>query len=444
MTIGQRIGVPELERLPLLFRETFRDQPSVERGGATLVGAGTTFSNGLVLNGSGNLRYAVSSAKVLRAAGSLKLDVTLPDPAAGVYMLDFGTAAATELFWIRLAGGNLQIALFGVLVLNVAAPAAGRHTIILSWTSGATTTWVDGVSQGTSAAAFTYNSALTKMTIGGRADDLVRFTGTIHSFEIYGAAATAADEPHLRDGSIVSDIDLDKALVWLPGKSFYKRASDSKFVTEVRGRAGITEALMGSDGVTAAQFPSIVRPRGFSFDGGDQITIPDADALSFTTGNADLPFSIAVLVNGSVTGNWSLIYKGSGFGASDYGEYEIYCPSGGSIYVLLADSTLGGVIYVSTAAALKTGMTYVLAVTYSGAGAAGLKVYRNGSALSTSAGSSGSYTCMRNTAAPLVLGRGRIAYYLTGNQILPIIDNVEWSPLQVRALTARLRRLART
>ena len=41
-------------------------------------------------------------------------------------------------------------------------------------------------------------------------------------------------------------------------------------VTEVIGKSGITEALMGTTGLVTTEFPGIARPRGFSFDGGDR------------------------------------------------------------------------------------------------------------------------------------------------------------------------------
>ena len=51
MTVGMRDFVGELAREPLLFRETFRNQASVEENGATLVGTGTTFTgDGVTFN----------------------------------------------------------------------------------------------------------------------------------------------------------------------------------------------------------------------------------------------------------------------------------------------------------------------------------------------------------------------------------------------------------
>lgn len=438
----------------LLFKlgHSLTSRDKIERGGATLVGSGTTFGpDGMTLNGSGNVK--LSNGPINPSARSYVAEFTPAfaknDGAFHVlFAVDISAVAVSRTVIYKDNTNSIVVySTTGIVTIAYATWQAywndlARNTLIVSFSSGSSQIYLNGTQIATSASVYTPKSVC-NITLGADYDNSLRFVGTIHRFEIYGNVATAVDEPYLRQGTLISA--LNDPLAVLPGTSYYKNDA-GLFVTDVGGRIGGT-ALMGSDGATAAQFPKVAREaglvRGFSFDGGDQITIPDADALSFTTGSADLPFSIAMIVKGTVTGNWSIVYKGSGFGASDYGEYEIYCPSGGAVYVLLSDATLGGVIYSNAAAAIKTGIPHVLIVTYNGGGSAGLKIYRDGTLLSSSVGSSGVYTCMRNTSAPLVFGRGRIAYYLTGEQALQIIDNVEWSPMQVRALTARLRYQAR-
>jgi len=213
-------------------------------------------------------------------------------------------------------------------------------------------------------------------------------------------------------------------------------------VTEVQGKSGITEALMGSTGLVPAEFPAILRPRGFSFDGGDQINLGDNDQFSFTNGVNDLPFSAIVLCKFNSVANIGIAGKASSF---TVGEWFVYTTGLGGIGFVLVDNTTAGSIYASAPnGTLALGVNYTIAVTYAGAGFAGLRIYVNGTRVDTIRGNyNAGYVIMRNTTEPLRVG-STIAVYMNGSITLPIIDNVEWSPLQVKSLSARMLREART
>ncbi|MFA4974535.1 MAG: hypothetical protein WC683_18160 [bacterium] len=212
MTVGLRDHVPELGRLPLLFRETFPDRDSVERNGATIVGTGTTFGpDGVTFDGNGNLLYNVSGPSILRAGYTIVFTVTfgsaLDDDADHMFYDIIGTGgrqylwkrSTNTLYWV--AGGGL-IAELAYATWSVAA-VAGKNTFVVSVTSEANYLWLNGVLIKYAATAWSSIKAA-QMTIGCGSGPAQRFVGTIHRFEIYGNVATAVDEPHLRQGTLIS------------------------------------------------------------------------------------------------------------------------------------------------------------------------------------------------------------------------------------------------
>ncbi len=434
----------------LLFREEFRSRDSVEKGGGTIGGTGCTFGpNGMVLDGNGYVTYNTFEAtSKLRNSITIRFEFTWGEAInATAQKVFFGSGSLQYLLFKQSSGGNhrLDVYLGGVLLTPIAyatwsaAVVAGRNTFIISGTSGATTVYLNGVVIGTSATAWSLSRS-SGLTIGAYPGGSTPAVGTVHAFEIWGNAATAVDEPYLRQKTLISK--LDEPLIVLPGKSFYKRAADSKYVTEVQGKAGIREALMGSDGATATQFPSIVKPRGFSFDGGDQINLGDNDQFSFTTGSVDLPFTLAALVRLTNLADYMHIFaKGT---TVSTGEYLFYINvTAGTLTMMLTDNTTGGYIYRYTAFNVKPGSDYVFVGTYSGSGlVTGLAIYADGVRVDLASAGAG-YTRMRNTALPLTIG-STATYHLNGNVVLPQIFDFELSPMQVKSLTSCLLRLART
>lgn len=455
MTVGERVRAPELSRLPLLFQERFRSRAAVEKNGATLVGTGTTFSDGLVLNGSGNLLYTVSGAKILRAALTIKIVFTLGfsgDDGVLHYFIDAATSTPAARFAITKDASNNIVVTAGNTVVLTAAYAtwsaqlvAGRNTLIISTTTGATTAWLNGTSIGTSATAWSF-AVSTLFAIGASIANANRYTGTIHEVAIYGNVCTSVDEPYLRQGNLIESIDFSKALAYLPGVTSYQRDSDSLFVTEVGGKGTVKEALMGSDGSTAAQFPGLLTPRGFSFDGGDQINLGDSDQFSFTTGSADKPFSVSALIIPSKFGVgvvMPIISKMDVDGVLYEWIFSV-SPLSRSLSFLCYDgsarkgrsSSNNSIDYLPT----------VVIGTYGGSGTplTGVKLYKNGVAFDSANSTSGTYVCMKNTAAACRVGSDNNASRLfRGVIILPVIWDFELSPLQAKALTARMLRLAR-
>lgn len=442
----------------LLFRLDARSRWAVEEGGATLVGTGTTFGqNGVTFDGNGNLSYAVAGPKILRSTLTFKIKFTLgfsPDDGITRYLFNISTAAGLARTLVAKAGatnlltisaGNTTTVLSVAYATWSAALVAGENTLIVSTTSGATSAWLNGTLIGTSATAWALQSSPTTFTIGSLYNGTSRWIGTVSALEIYGNTCTDVDEPYLRNGTLISK--LDDYLVAIPGTSYYKRASDGLFVTDVDGSAGITQALMGSDGSTAAQFPKVAREaglvRGFSFDGGDQLNLGDSDALSFTDGVNDLPFSIVALVTHTSGTTRTLISKCNGISV---GEWALYYNTSGTWVFLTIDNDTGAYIGRNgslVAGAPPFGPPVVVCATYSGSKTtSGFALYKGGNRFDGGNTFAGVYGGMRNTANLVRVGIGVTAQH-SGDLVLPMIFGYELSPLQVKALGARLQRTAR-
>lgn len=455
MTVGERNFTPEERAAGLLFRlrDSLKSRDRVERGGATLVGTGTTFgASGMTLDGSGNLSYAVSGSKIFRSAFTIKATLTfgftLNDGQFRWLCDGYNLALATSVRIYKNNSDALIVVVDGTALFSIAyatwssAVVAGENTLVISLASGANSFWINGTLVASNATAWSGGFRFSVLAVGGAFDNTFRWAGTIRAFEIWGNAATAADEPYLRNGNLISK--LDEPLIVLPGTSAWRDTTDSnKYKTEVRGKAGITSALMGSTGLVTTEFPSIVKPRGFSFDGGDSITIPDADALSFTTGSADLPFSIVGLINRTkAASDYGIVLaKGTGNTAGEW--YLQIAPA--NIYFQLIDNTGAG-RKGRVAPYTRFGVDDVIVATFGGGDPfTSCMIYVNGVRVDNgnSSSSPANYTRMRNTTDPVLVGGSSVYGLTTGRAVLPQAFDYELCPLQVKAMTARLRYQAR-
>jgi len=194
--------------------------------------------------------------------------------------------------------------------------------------------------------------------------------------------------------------------------------------------------LMGSDGETSAEFPSIIRPRGFSFDGGDEITVPDSDLLSFTDGSSDLPFSIAVMLNfQAIATARAIVSKASGSAA---GEYLFWIS--GTRYVELRLIDDSGNFYIgrrTDANMAILGIPQVYIATYDGTGlVGGIKVFIESAQADTTNSATGGYVGMEYTTNNVSVGSGGGVSDFIGDMLVPpMIFDYELSPAEVASLT---------
>lgn len=240
------------------------------------------------------------------------------------------------------------------------------------------------------------------------------------------------------------DLAPHRAIMYLSGIQSYDNASGER-VTPIGGRlatiGGVTEAYMGSDGTVSSEYPSIIKPRGFEFDGSDLITVPDNDLLTFADDSGDKPFSVSLLASfEDAATTRSIITKATGVTA---GEYSIYRNTSGAIVFLLTDNDASAYIFVRVTladGAPENKIPTVLTFTYDGSAVVGgMKIYLDGSEAVIGTGSSGVYTRMRNTSTELRLGSGVSSLFKGKMPVPPIIYDRELSVSEVAELTAIMR-----
>lgn len=137
----------------------------------------------------------------------------------------------------------------------------------------------------------------------------------------------------------------------------------------------------------------------------DYISVADADNLSFGNSTSDSPFTLALWLNSDTSGNVRMITKGVGTPQ----EYAFTAGSAGTPGLNLYDNDVTSRIQITSDTALTQGTWQHWAVTYDGSGShTNSKIYLNGSAVSTTTSSSGSYSAMHNTSTPVTIGRHSI------------------------------------
>jgi len=434
----------ELRAAGLLFAAELAAIDKAVAQGSSLIGAGYSFSSdGLLLDGNGNVRYPRAAA-LGRASFAAVVEFTY-NAGAQYYLFDLATATGTDRTFVHVTvAGDVEIrcgaSIQALTILNAnwtaAFIAGSRNTLVLSLTSGDNKAWLNGTLVATSATAWSTGYPATT-TLGAGYDDSDRFQGTIHRAEFYGTALATSDEEYLRKCTLLTK--LNDSLLVLPLQVSYNRVTDGLCVTPTQGRSSVTEARMGSDGATVAEFPTFIQPRGVSCNGDDLINIGDSTNFTFSTGANDLPFSVALLIQeDSLANDVALLTKADSLAD---GEWGLYYDSSGRVAMAFVDDTSGGYrARMSPAGQIIPGVPHVIVATYSGSGAplTGACVYVDGARVDNTSATLLGYTCMRNTAVPVLVSSGLGFAHVTGWLALPTIYSFELTAVQVRALTARM------
>jgi hypothetical protein len=233
--------------------------------------------------------------------------------------------------------------------------------------------------------------------------------------------------------------------MYLPGLQSFENGSSAR-VTPIGGQlaaAGVREAFMGADGTTSSEFPSIIRPRGFSFDGSDDlVTVPNNAILSFGDGASDSPFSIAVMAQFDDFVWRALVSKGDSLTDGEYLFSTYGGVAGARASFICVDDSAGTYIGRETASgSLEVGIPYVLIGTYSGSGLnSGIRIYTDGARTDTTDDSAGSYTAMEVGAYDVKVGDGGGAINFDGDMLVPpMIFDFELTPAEVASLTDIMR-----
>ena len=148
-----------------------------------------------------------------------------------------------------------------------------------------------------------------------------------------------------------------------------------------------------------------------NFDGSnDRLICGDSNDFSFGNGTTDSAFSISAWINVSslLFGPRPIVAKNN----SSQQEYTFYVDTNGALFFILYD-TLGpsadhATISSASAGTISTGSWFHVVASYSGSGVAGMGMFVNGSALSTTA-STNNYTAMDNGTADLHIGQDQVS-----------------------------------
>ena len=185
-------------------------------------------------------------------------------------------------------------------------------------------------------------------------------------------------------------------------------------VDQIDWREGISDNIIvtGSlnlQGKVLSSAEEKINKKAISLDGSnDHVLVSDQDDYSFTNGSNDLPFSLSLWVYvGDVSSDDGPFISKSNF--STGGNEWLFKHGNGKLQFFLYDnisSAAGDSIRTQAPSATLSDTTWHHVVaTYSGNGSqTGMKVYTDGSQTTSTQSANGSYSRLRNTSTPVVIG----------------------------------------
>ncbi len=195
----------------------------------------------------------------------------------------------------------------------------------------------------------------------------------------------------------------------------------------------------------SSNYRSILNVQGSSFtntksielDGVDDfVNVADNSNLSFGNGSSDSPFSISTWWNMANYQNFRGVQKI--LDNNSEAEYRLNTIGSGILKFTLYDADTNHSIGVASSTNLSAYQDAWINIvtTYDGSSAnSGMKIYLNGSLLSTSGESSGSYTAMHNTTANFRIGKlNQFGTTAEGNIDETAVFNSELSASDVTAI----------
>ena len=432
----------------LIFREEFRNAALFAANDGTIVGTPTFGEDGLLFPGAGADRISVAfnGRGMFRPARTYVLEFTpgfAKDDGVDRRIL-LGDVGAGGWFQFRKnLNDQIDVYMDDGLLIRIAIGVwganwndFGRNTVVIATESGDTSVWLNNtVVVAGGAAAYDAPDDDHDIYFGARDDGVGACPNTtFHRFEVWQGLADAEDAVALTNGTLLSDILHEKSAVMLPMARDYSNGAEQ--VTPALGESGITEALM-ADGATAAEFPTKgLNKRGYEFDGvDDYITIPDDDAFDTGVGAFSMFCVMWSALNWAGTTNRVIMDKSAGTawgGASDALGYGLGINVTGRLIGVYSGITTFATLR-SAVGTLTPGKKHVVGLTYSPANMG--RLYIDGVLQAIAATVSGD----NDNARDLILGDGSLgSRNFPGGMALPVFDDKEYSPMQVKALTHML------
>jgi len=170
----------------------------------------------------------------------------------------------------------------------------------------------------------------------------------------------------------------------------------------------------------------------YRFDGtNDVITVADSDHLTFGDGTIDTPFSLVVWAKPEDVTSFSMIAK---YASSNYEYYFTTEGTDKLLFLLYDTSASANISMLSDSVISSDGEACCYVGTYSGSGAnSGLKLYKNGTLVSSTGGGSGSYVAMENLDATFDFGKN-LAVFGEGEISKTHVYNKELTATEVKEL----------
>lgn len=220
---------------------------------------------------------------------------------------------------------------------------------------------------------------------------------------------------------------------WEFDELVFQRLVDSDNTPNIGSLGTDGDALLGSDGTTVAEYPDLLMPKGFDFDGSnDLLTIPDNAALSFGDGSNDSPFSISALAD--IQGSSFTIVSKMGADSTTH-EYYFGTDGADKLEARLYSGLLVATNYTGrkyNAQAVVEGYHHYM-LTYGD----DIKLYIDGVRVDDSGvAGEGGYTAMLPRGADVLIGK-RLVLQSTGDILEPKIWNRELSPLEASYESAK-------
>jgi hypothetical protein len=431
----------ELAALGFFFRERFLTDTLVVNNNWTLVG-NPTLNNGLVLDGS--TQYGRIELPEAFSSSSITIVIRFTpdfahDDGTAHYVFDVNPTG--DYYVEKTAADALDLYLGNTSIVSIAAANYGtywhqnqQNILIVTGTTGDTSIWLNGFEITSSDATAWTPTYPSQFTIGGTHAGGSLFDGTIHEILFGDLLLDDSSCQQLSKDYLSQNVPDLKSLLEIPMLDTAINGDGATY-THIRGTTTQTECLLGSDGLTAAEMPTLLHPRGFSFDGGDFMTIADSDEFTFSNASGDLPFTVCIYFNpGSASALAGVIGK---YDSVSDGEWVIYMVPGTSkIGFFFTDQSVSAYFSQNVDSDLVTGTAETWVFVYDGSGSgAGITVYRNGLVAATSAGAgAGVYGQIRNSANPLLIGKYSTNILPSGSEIY----TVEIYPYELTAYQAKL------
>ena len=185
-------------------------------------------------------------------------------------------------------------------------------------------------------------------------------------------------------------------------------------VDQIDWREGISDNIIvtGSfhlQGKVLSEAEEKINKKAISLDGtNDHVLSSDQDDFSFTNGSNDLPFSLSAWVYvGDISSDDGPFISKANF--STGGTEFIFKHANGKLQFFLYDNTSSAsgdsIRTLAPSATISDTTWHHVVATYSGNGSqTGMKVYTDGSQTTSTQSANGSYSRIRNTSTPVVIG----------------------------------------